>query len=124
MAQLLNLTAVSFRAPRLTCSPLYSRQPVLEIVEGHHPWLGRSGGSIDFIPNTISMQEGRLMLITGPNMGGKSTLMRQAGLLVILAQLVGTVRMRFAAVCVCVCVCMSGVAVLCFHSVRWFHRWR
>ncbi|KAF0310403.1 DNA mismatch repair protein Msh6 [Amphibalanus amphitrite] len=62
-------------------------EPVLEIEEGHHPWLGRSSGGIDFIPNTISMQHGRLMLVTGPNMGGKSTLMRQAGLLVILAQL-------------------------------------
>jgi DNA mismatch repair ATPase MutS len=45
----------------------------------------------DFIPNdTVAGVDGKLLLLlTGPNMGGKSTLMRQFGLIVIMAQMVG-----------------------------------
>ena len=43
----------------------------------------------DFIPNDVIIVDDRLCtVVTGPNMGGKSTLMRQTGLIVILAQLV------------------------------------
>lgn len=46
--------------------------------------------SEDFIPNGITMggKMASLALLTGPNMGGKSTLMRQVGLLVIMSQIV------------------------------------
>ncbi|CAG0884130.1 unnamed protein product [Cyprideis torosa] len=66
---------------------LLSCQPFLEIVNGRHPCLWSS--SSHFIPNSTSLGgEARgLLLLTGANMGGKSTLMRQTGLLLILAQL-------------------------------------
>ena len=52
-----------------------SRHPVVEQKQSHH-----------FIPNTIRMKKGECLLLTGPNMAGKSTLMRQVALNVILAQ--------------------------------------
>ena len=60
--------------------------PVIDIKEGRHPCLDNTG--IAYIPNdTLVGGDSRLMILTGPNMGGKSTLMRQTGLLVILSQL-------------------------------------
>jgi len=58
----------------------------LLIEEGRHPLLGAQMGA-QFIPNSLSLAEKRCVVITGPNMGGKSTFLRQAGLIVILAQL-------------------------------------
>ena len=61
-------------------------QPTIDIKEGRHPCLDNTG--ISYIPNDTQIGgEARLMILTGPNMGGKSTLMRQTGLLVILAQI-------------------------------------
>lgn len=64
--------------------------PILQLDDGYHPCV-RSAD--DFIPNGITLggSEGvaPLVLLTGPNMGGKSTLMRQIGLLIIMAQMVG-----------------------------------
>lgn len=45
----------------------------------------------DFVPNSIKLDtddNAKLMLLTGPNMGGKSTLMRQVALIIIMAQMV------------------------------------
>ena len=63
-------------------------QPIFELENGVHPCMAAKE---DFIPNGISLGENSapLALLTGPNMGGKSTLMRQIGLLVVLAQIVG-----------------------------------
>ena len=60
--------------------------PVIDIKDGRHPCLDGSG----FISNDTKLggeSEANLLVLTGPNMGGKSTLMRQTGLLVLLAQL-------------------------------------
>jgi DNA mismatch repair protein MutS len=61
----------------------------IRIVDGRHPMLERMlpGGS-RFIPNdaTLDGRDNRLLIITGPNMAGKSTYMRQVALIVILAQ--------------------------------------
>ncbi|CAB3987275.1 DNA mismatch repair Msh6-like, partial [Paramuricea clavata] len=69
-------------------------EPFIEIREGRHPCVCRTYSGGDFIPNDTvigrwdpSSSRSSCVVVTGPNMGGKSTLMRQAGLIVILAQL-------------------------------------
>jgi len=58
----------------------------IDIKEGKHPCLDLGG--VAYIPNdTFIGADSSLIILTGPNMGGKSTLMRQTGLLVILAQM-------------------------------------
>ena len=71
------------------CAPSLVEQPCLEIEGGRHPVveaaLAASGER--FIANDFSLgPNDRLWLITGPNMGGKSTFLRQAALIVLLAQ--------------------------------------
>ena len=77
-------------------------EAVLEAVAGRHPvienWMSESGSS-RFIPNSLYVHgnetnqadpaspEPSLLLITGPNMGGKSTYLRQAAMLVLMAQM-------------------------------------
>ncbi|KAH8296016.1 hypothetical protein KR054_000514 [Drosophila jambulina] len=61
-------------------------QPFIQLEEGYHPCVNAS----TYIPNGIELgteKEAPLSLLTGPNMGGKSTLMRELGLLVIMAQI-------------------------------------
>ena len=60
--------------------------PGLEIVDGRHPVLDVTLGS-GFVPNSCSMRPGASLVITGPNMGGKSSFVRAVALLVILAQI-------------------------------------
>ncbi|XP_061379726.1 probable DNA mismatch repair protein Msh6 isoform X1 [Danaus plexippus] len=61
------------------------QEPYIDIVEGRHPCISIP----EFIPNDtrLGVDNPRLLLLTGPNMGGKSTLMRQVGLLTVLAHL-------------------------------------
>lgn len=63
-----------------------NRKPYITIVEGRHPCIPNVN---DFIPNDtqLGMDDASLLLLTGPNMGGKSTLMRQTSLLTVLAHL-------------------------------------
>ncbi|NXS36432.1 MSH6 protein, partial [Pomatostomus ruficeps] len=69
--------------------------PFLELRNSRHPCITKTFFGDDFIPNDIvigtkdegSGSEASCVLVTGPNMGGKSTLMRQAGLLAVMAQL-------------------------------------
>ena len=57
----------------------------LEVTAGRHPVV-EAFSPQPFVPNDLELNEARRMLvITGPNMGGKSTYMRQAALIVILA---------------------------------------
>lgn len=59
-----------------------------EIVDGRHPSIEKAIGAASFIPNdTMLNQNQQLMLITGPNMAGKSTYIRQVALIAILAQI-------------------------------------
>ncbi len=65
--------------------PRYSDDPVLEITSGRHPIVETMPGT-SFIPNnTMLDDEVRMQLITGPNMGGKSTYMRQVAIIALLA---------------------------------------
>jgi DNA mismatch repair protein MutS len=60
----------------------------LEITAGRHPVVERMMPRDKFIPNDLALMEGaRLIVLTGPNMAGKSTILRQVGLIVLLAQI-------------------------------------
>ncbi|NMC63274.1 MAG: DNA mismatch repair protein MutS, partial [SAR324 cluster bacterium] len=69
----------------------------LNIQEGRHPVLGKLLGP-DFIPNTLGLSDesARCVVLTGPNMGGKSTFLRQNALIVIMAQIGSFVPARRA----------------------------
>lgn len=60
----------------------------LEIIQGRHPVVEAMLGQARFIPNNLHMHDKvRIMLITGPNMAGKSTILRQTALICIMAQI-------------------------------------
>jgi DNA mismatch repair protein MutS len=67
--------------------PTITQDNVLKIVGGRHPVLAEQLRE-QFVPNDLEMTatDDRLLIITGPNMAGKSTYIRQAALLVLLAQ--------------------------------------
>ena len=61
---------------------------VIEIEEGRHPVVEKLIGREDFVSNNVRMdREGNFIILTGPNMAGKSTYMKQIGLIQILAQI-------------------------------------
>ncbi|MCX7613047.1 MAG: DNA mismatch repair protein MutS [Caldimicrobium sp.] len=62
---------------------------VLEIEDGRHPVLEKIQGRENFIPNSVFLREKEVefIILTGPNMGGKSTYLRQIALIVLLAQM-------------------------------------
>lgn len=67
--------------------PKISQDNILEIQGGRHPVVERAT-DCRFVPNDVSLDEKRrLILLTGPNMSGKSTFLRQNALLVIMAQM-------------------------------------
>ena len=71
------------------CRPDLADEPCLDVTGGRHPVveaaLARNGER--FVPNDVSLSsDDRLWLVTGPNMGGKSTFLRQNALIVVLAQ--------------------------------------
>ena len=68
--------------------PVFVTTSTIDIVDGRHPVVEALLGS-SFVPNDLHLHEddGRFVVLTGPNMGGKSTYLRQAALLVILAQI-------------------------------------
>jgi len=80
------------------CRPALSAENALEIREGRHPVLERLPLDERFVPNDLQMdgEERQILIITGPNMAGKSTIMRQAALIVIMAQMGSFVPAREA----------------------------
>jgi len=85
MAQLDTLVALADHAQRNNwCAPILSVEPVLSIAQGRHPVV--ENHIERFIANDCELNaERKLLLITGPNMGGKSTFMRQVALITLLA---------------------------------------
>ena len=68
--------------------PAMNNKQELAIKEGRHPVVEKVLGHQEYIPNSITMdRETLILLITGPNMSGKSTYMRQLALTVIMAQM-------------------------------------
>ena len=70
------------------CRPEVDESGVIEIREGRHPVVEKVRGDAFFVPNDTHMgaKEDRVAIITGPNMAGKSTYMRQVALIVLMAQ--------------------------------------
>lgn len=70
--------------------PIFTKEPLIDVKGGRHPVVEASlkSRSLMFVPNDTSLGiDGRLWVILGPNMGGKSTFLRQNALLVVLAQM-------------------------------------
>ncbi|MFQ5827848.1 MAG: DNA mismatch repair protein MutS [Candidatus Methylomirabilia bacterium] len=77
--------------------PRIDQGPGLQIMDGRHPVLETVGDG-PFIPNDLELdgESAQIVILTGPNMSGKSTFMRQAALIVILAQIGAFVPAREA----------------------------
>jgi DNA mismatch repair protein MutS len=71
------------------CRPVVDDGDRIEIVDGRHPVLEQTLVEERFVPNDtlLDNQEQQLLIITGPNMAGKSTYIRQVALLVLMAQI-------------------------------------
>jgi DNA mismatch repair protein MutS len=80
--------------------PTLDRSRALWIEEGRHPVVERAVGIGSFVPNDIDLDgEGRqIVILTGPNMAGKSTYLRQIGLITLMAQAGSFVPARAARV--------------------------
>ena len=86
LAELDVLCALAERADSLGWSrPQLSDEPGLDIAGGRHPVVEQVN-EVTFVPNDLRLaNDRRLLIITGPNMGGKSTYMRQTALIALLA---------------------------------------
>ena len=88
------------------CRPLIAQEAVLDIKAGRHPVVeaalaeaSRKGGGARFVANDCQLAPSdRLWLVGGPNMGGKSTFLRQNALIVLLAQAGGFVPAQAATI--------------------------
>jgi DNA mismatch repair protein MutS len=71
------------------CRPSITKDTRIKIVDGRHPSMEMILGQNEFVPNGIDFGDGgkTLLIVTGPNMAGKSTFMRQCALIVLLAQM-------------------------------------
>ncbi|MEZ6113117.1 MAG: DNA mismatch repair protein MutS, partial [Pirellulaceae bacterium] len=80
------------------CRPEMRDDPTLEINDGRHPVLDALLPQGTFVPNDVSAggEQGTVLLITGPNMAGKSTFIRQVALLTLMAQMGSFVPARTA----------------------------
>jgi DNA mismatch repair protein MutS len=101
LAQLDVLAALAELArTRNYCRPEIVEEPVLRILDGRHPVLDVLEPEGTFVPNDVLAggEAGAMLLITGPNMAGKSTYIRQAALIALLAQMGSFVPARQATI--------------------------
>src|SRR5271168_2881744 len=102
VAQLDVLTSFAkLAALRNYCRPRFDESADIEIVAGRHPVIEQqemAGGNERFVPNDLYLNSTThtVLVLTGPNMGGKSTYLRQTALIVILAQMGSFVPARSA----------------------------
>ena len=98
MAEIDVLAALSTLAANAGyCRPMLTTEPIVDIRDGRHPVLDRLLPGGQFVPNDVRLglksadddrqAIGRVQIITGPNMAGKSTYIRQAALITIMAQM-------------------------------------
>jgi DNA mismatch repair protein MutS len=85
------------------CRPVVDDSEVLELCDSRHPVVERLAATGGFVPNDLHLDTEReqILIVTGPNMAGKSTLIRQAALSVILAQAGSFVPARTARIGLC-----------------------
>jgi DNA mismatch repair protein MutS len=71
------------------CRPAITTDGCISIEDGRHPVVEKMITGERFVPNTVKLddQDNQVLIITGPNMAGKSTVLRQVALLVIMAQM-------------------------------------
>ncbi len=83
--------------------PTINEEGVLHIVEGRHPIVERTVTDTPFVPNdtTLDNDENRMLIITGPNMAGKSTYMRQTALITLMAHMGSFVPATSADISLC-----------------------
>ena len=83
--------------------PVLRDEPGIEIVGGRHPLVEAALGPGRFVPNDLRLtpQEQQIVVLSGPNMAGKSTYLRQAGIIVLLAQVGSFVPADRAAIGLC-----------------------
>jgi len=81
-------SAAKLAEPGTWCRPLVTQDAAFDITAGRHPVVEAAlAGRAAFVPNDCQLPpERRVLLLTGPNMAGKSTFLRQSALIVVLAQ--------------------------------------
>jgi DNA mismatch repair protein MutS len=84
------------------CRPEMTIDGRIHIEDGRHPVVEKMITGERFVPNTVSMdnETNQILIITGPNMAGKSTVLRQVALLVIMAQMGSFIPARKASISV------------------------
>ncbi|MBQ7868068.1 MAG: DNA mismatch repair protein MutS [Clostridia bacterium] len=83
--------------------PNMNENGVLRINEGRHPIVERMASDAPFVPNDVDMDtdENRMLIVTGPNMAGKSTYMRQVALITLMAHIGSFVPATSAEISLC-----------------------
>ena len=83
--------------------PEITEDGIISIKDGRHPVVEQNMSETGFVPNDtyLDLDENRMMIITGPNMAGKSTYMRQVALICLMAQIGSFVPAREAHLSVC-----------------------
>ncbi len=83
--------------------PSFNEEGLIEIKDGRHPVIEESLKAVDFIPNDslIGGEDNLIQIITGPNMAGKSTYMRQVALIIIMAHMGSFVPASQANISIC-----------------------
>jgi len=85
------------------CRPIVDDSGVIDIADGRHPVVERLAAAGGFVPNDVRLDTDgeQILIVTGPNMAGKSTLIRQVAQSVILAQMGSFLPARRARIGVC-----------------------
>lgn len=83
--------------------PIITDDGIIEIEKARHPVVEKLVNKFNYVPNDVYLNnfEEQLHIITGPNMAGKSTFMRQIALIVILAQMGSFVPAEYAKISIC-----------------------
>ncbi len=84
------------------CRPVINAADRIEIEDGRHPVVETLVAGERFVPNSITLDNDsqQVLIITGPNMAGKSTVLRQVALTVLMAQVGSCVPARRASLCI------------------------